>query len=119
VHLDPAALYGVGEPGLVLGGRALDLEDERPVDQTSAIADAALSDGRDNGLSGFAGSAIVYAQIETRRLRFDTGQYQRPAAFGARRPKVVGEFKLERINHGINQHFCDEDSQSFRKARIL
>jgi hypothetical protein len=26
---------------------------------------------------------------------------------------------LERINHGINQHFCDEDSQSFRKARIL
>jgi hypothetical protein len=103
VHLDPAALYGVGEPGLVLGGRALDLEDERPVDQTSAIADAALSDGRDNGLSGFAGSAIVYAQIETRRLRFDTGQHQRPAAFGARRPKVIDELKFERIRHNKDQ----------------
>ena len=32
VHLDPAALYGVGETGLILGGRALDLEQERPVD---------------------------------------------------------------------------------------
>ena len=26
---DPAALDGVGEPGLILGGRALDLEQER------------------------------------------------------------------------------------------
>jgi hypothetical protein len=76
-------------------------------------SDPGLSDGRDNGLSGFAGSAIVYAQIETRCLRFDTGQYQRPAAFGARRPKVIDELKFERGYHSrINQPFCGENSES-------
>jgi hypothetical protein len=64
-------------------------------------------------LSGFAGRAIVYAQIETRCLRFDTGQYQRPAAFGAGRPKVVDELEFERVWHSRDQSaFYDEDSES-------
>ena len=60
---------------------------------------------RDNGFRGLAGRAIVYAQIETRCLfRFDTGQYQRSAAFRAGRPKVIDELKFERGYHrgGLN-----------------
>jgi hypothetical protein len=62
-----------------------------------------LLDVRDNGLSGFAGRAVVYAQIKTRCVRFDTGQYQRPAAFDARRPKVVDELKFEWVCHSKDQ----------------
>jgi hypothetical protein len=32
VHLDPAVLDGMLQPGAVLGGRAFDLEEKRPVD---------------------------------------------------------------------------------------
>jgi hypothetical protein len=58
-----------------------------------------LSDVRDNGFRGLAGRAVVYAQIETRFVRFDTGQYQRPAAFGAGRPMIIDELKFERVHH--------------------
>jgi hypothetical protein len=45
VHLDPAALDGVLDPGLVLGGRALDLVQERPIDLLDV--DAAILHGLD------------------------------------------------------------------------
>jgi hypothetical protein len=63
---------------------------------------------RDNGFRGLAGRAIVYAQIETRFVRFDTGQYQRPAAFGAGRPMIIDELKFERVHHrgGLNLFVC-------------
>jgi hypothetical protein len=68
-----------------------------------ALAEDGHSDLRDNGLRGLAGRAIVCAQIETRFLRFDTGQYQRPAAFGAGRPKVIDELKFERVYHSRDE----------------
>ena len=83
-----------------------------------ALAEGGHSDVRDNGLSGLAGSAIVYAQIETRCLRFDTGQYQRPAAFRAGRPMVIDEFKFEWVCHRrLNQHSRGENSESIPRNR--
>ena len=60
----------------------------------------------DRGYDGFvdpALSAIIDAQIKTGVLRFDTGQYQRPAAFGAGGPKVVDKLKIKRVYHGTDQ----------------
>ena len=62
-----------------------------------------LSDGSYDGFVGLAMSAIIDAQIKTGALRFDTGQYQRPAAFGAGRPKVVDKLKIKRVYHGTDQ----------------
>ena len=56
-----------------------------------------------NGLSGFAGGAIIHAQIKTRCIRFYTSQHQRPAALCARRSKVVDELKFQRVCHGRDQ----------------
>ena len=62
------------------------------------------SDGSYDGFVGRAVSAIIDAQIKTGGLRFDTGQYQRPAAFGAGRPKVVDKLKIKRVYyHGTDQ----------------
>jgi hypothetical protein len=58
-----------------------------------------LSNGSYDGFIGPAVSAIINAQIKTGALRFDTGQYQRPAAFGAGRPKVVDKLKIKRVDH--------------------
>ena len=68
-----------------------------------AIAAIALSDGSYDGFVGLAMSAIIDAQIKTGALRFDTGQYQRPAAFGAGRPKVVDKLKIKRVYHGTDE----------------
>jgi hypothetical protein len=68
-----------------------------------AIAAIALSDGSYDRFVGLAMSAIIDAQIKTGVLRFDTGQYQRPAAFGAGRPKVVDKLKIKRVYHGTDQ----------------
>ena len=59
--------------------------------------------GSYDGFVGLAMSAIIDAQIKTGALRFDTGQYQRPAAFGAGRPKVVDKLKIKRVHHGTDQ----------------
>jgi hypothetical protein len=58
-----------------------------------------VSDGTYDGFVGPALSAIIDAQIKTGVLRFDAGQYQRPAAFGAGRPKVVDKLKIKRVYH--------------------
>ena len=68
-----------------------------------AIAAIALSDGSYDGFVGLAMSAIIDAQIKTGVLRFDTGQYQRPAATGAGRSKVVDKRKIKRVYHGTDQ----------------
>jgi hypothetical protein len=52
------------------------------------------SDGSYDGFVGRAVSAIIDAQIKTGVLRFDTGQYQRPAATRAGRSKVVDKRKI-------------------------
>jgi hypothetical protein len=57
------------------------------------------SNGRDNHFGIFTRGTIIRAQIITRFLGFDPGQYQRPAALGARRPKIVDELKIRTV-HG-------------------
>jgi hypothetical protein len=69
----------------------------------SSSQKAPLSNGSYDGFVGLAMSAIIDAQIKTGALRFDTGQYQRPAAFGAGRPKVVDKLKIKRVYHGTDQ----------------
>ena len=77
-----------------------------------------VSDGSYDGFVGPAVSAIIDAQIKTGGLRFDTGQYQRPVAFGAGRPKVVDKLKIKRVYHGgVNQHFAVEIASQFRRAK--
>ncbi len=61
------------------------------------------SDRRYDGFIGPAVSAIIDAQIKTGVLRLDTGQYQRHAAFGAGRPKVVDKLKIKRVHHVTDQ----------------
>jgi hypothetical protein len=58
-----------------------------------------FSNGSDNHFDIFTRGTIIGAQIITRFLGFDPGQYQRPAALGARWPKVVDELKIQRV-HG-------------------
>ena len=62
-----------------------------------------VSDGSYDCFAGRAVGAIVDAQIKTGVLRFNTGQYQRPATFGAGRPKVVDKLKIKRVYHGTDQ----------------
>ena len=63
-------------------------------------------------------SAIIDAQIKTGILRFDTGQYQRPAAFGAGGPKVVDKLKIKRVYHGTDASaFAVEIASQFRRAK--
>jgi hypothetical protein len=57
------------------------------------------SDGRYDGFVTPAVSAIVDPQIKAGLSRFDTGQDQWLAAFGAGRPKVIDKRKIERIYH--------------------
>ena len=61
------------------------------------------SDRRDDGLTRFAGGAIVDAKAETRLLRFEAGQYQWPTAFGARRPKMFDKLEIKRGCHDMDQ----------------
>ena len=61
------------------------------------------SNGSYDGFVGCALSAIIDAQIKAGFFRLDTGQYQRPAAFGAGRPKVVDKLKIKRVYHGTDQ----------------
>jgi len=68
-----------------------------------ALRDSKVSDGSYDGFVGRAVSAIIDAQIKTGVLRFDTGQYQRPATFGAGRPKGVDKLKIQRVYHGTDQ----------------
>jgi hypothetical protein len=58
-----------------------------------------FSNGGDNHFGIFTCGTIIGAQIIIRFLGFDPGQYQRPAALGARWPKVVDELKIQRV-HG-------------------
>jgi len=68
-----------------------------------ALRDSKVSDGSYDGFVGCALSAIIDAQIKAGFFRLDTGQYQRPAAFGAGRPKVVAKLKTKRVYHGTEQ----------------
>jgi hypothetical protein len=61
------------------------------------------SDPRDHGFDLLASSARISAQIKTNLVVFDPGQYQWSAAPGTRRPKVVDEFEVERIDHDAEQ----------------
>ena len=70
---------------------------------TKGTISSPVSDGSYDGFVGPAVSAIIDAQIKTGVLRLDTGQYQRPAAFGAGRPKVVDKLKIKRVHHGTDQ----------------
>jgi hypothetical protein len=71
------------------------------------------SDGRYDGFVGLAMSAIIDVQIKARLLWFDAGQYQRPAAFRAGRPKVIDKLELKRVCHGkISQRLCTRKSES-------
>ena len=65
-----------------------------------ALCDSKVSDGSYDCFVGCAVGAIVDAQIKTGVLRFNTGQYQPPATFGAGRPKVVDKLKTKRVYHG-------------------
>jgi hypothetical protein len=58
-----------------------------------------ILDGRDHRFMGLAGRAIVCSQIKTGFLRFDLGQKQRSAAFGARRPEVIDKLEVKRVYH--------------------
>ena len=68
-----------------------------------ALCDSKVSDGSYDCFVGRAVGAIVDAQIKTGVLRFNTGQYQPPATFGAGRPKVVDKLKTKRVYHGTEQ----------------
>jgi hypothetical protein len=62
-----------------------------------------ISDRRNHSFGLFASSAIVGAQIKTDLVGFDPCQYQRSAAPRTRRPKIIDESKIERIDHGAEQ----------------
>jgi hypothetical protein len=59
-----------------------------------------FSDRRYDGFVGLAGRAIVSPHVKARILRFDPGQYQRPAAFGAGWPEVLDKLEIKRVHHG-------------------
>jgi hypothetical protein len=56
------------------------------------------SDDSDNDFGFFARCTIIGSQVATRLLRLDPGQYHRPSALEARRPKVNDELKIERVH---------------------
>jgi hypothetical protein len=62
----------------------------------------AKSNSSDDDLGFFARGTIIDAQITARFFWFYPGQYQRPSALGARRPKIVDELKIQRV-HGAAQ----------------
>ncbi len=72
-------------------------------DEKRRTTRGAISDRRYDGFVGCALSAVIDAQIKAGFFRLDTGQYQRPAAFGAGRPKVVDKLKIKRVHHGTDQ----------------
>ena len=70
------------------------------------LADVAAerkSSGRNDDFDFFARSTIIGAQIKTRFFRFDLSQYQRLAAHGAGRPKIVDELKIKRVHNVDSQ----------------
>jgi hypothetical protein len=64
---------------------------------TKRRSSQAKSNSSDNDLGIFARGTIIGAQITARFLWFYPGQ--RPAALGARRPKIVDELEIQRV-HG-------------------
>jgi hypothetical protein len=59
--------------------------------------------GGDNDFGGLTRGTIIGAQVETRFPRLDPGQYQRPAALGARRPKIVDKLKILGVHGRLRQ----------------
>ena len=58
-----------------------------------------LLDCRNDGFVRPAGRTIVYAQIKPGFLRFNSRQYQRPAACGARRSEIIDKLTFGRLYH--------------------
>jgi hypothetical protein len=83
-----------------------------------AIAAIALSDGSYDGFVGLAMSAIIDAQIKTGALRFDTGQYQRPAALEQGGRRLSTNLKSRgSITVRISQRLCGRNSESISQSK--
>jgi hypothetical protein len=81
--------------------------------KSSQAVRAALLNGGDDNFSRFAGRTVICSQIAARLLRFDLCQYQRSAAFGTRRPKIVDKLKIKGVFHlPAREHFIRLNSQS-------
>jgi hypothetical protein len=65
-----------------------------------------LFDLRYDGFVGLAERAMVCAQIKARFLRFNPGQHQGLAAFGAGRPEIVDKFEIKTICHSTASIFA-------------
>jgi hypothetical protein len=65
-------------------------------------ATSSLLDSGDNYFDVFTRGTVIGAQVEAGFLRFDPGQYQRPSAFGARRPDCIDKLESQRVCHGDN-----------------
>ena len=74
-------------------------------------------DSGDDDLGFFARGAVIGAKIKAWFLGFDPSQYQRPAAFGARRSEGIDKLELQRIGHGAPfSAFVGPIASHFRSA---
>jgi len=77
------------------------------------------SDGRYGGFAVPAVSAIIDSPIKAGVQRFGTGIYQRLAAPGAGRPKLVNKRKIKRGKHSkISERLFDRNTQSIPHSDV-
>src|SRR6185437_6284588 len=69
--------------------------------------------GGDNDFGVLTCSTIIGAQVEVRFSGFDPGQYQWPAALGARRSKILDELEIQSVHGRLRK------PQSGRKGETI